>query len=102
MKNAFSEEKLKIYLAQLLGYGTCLASALIFLGVVGESIYPGAMSAILIKCGVAVFVFLPILRVAFMSVFFILNKSCVYTIISFCVLLIITLGVVVGLLHIHL
>lgn len=88
-------------IAALLWYGTWLASALIAVGMLLTAIGPLQVSPALplsghdmAKAGVAVFIFLPIARVALMLAIFLRERDYVYTAIATLVLIIIATGVI--------
>ncbi|MBJ6135573.1 DUF1634 domain-containing protein [Ochrobactrum sp. Q0168] len=84
-------------------YGTVLASFLIAMGLIAQWLYPlnNAAESLggrnLIKGGVVLFIFLPVMRVAFMLIQFAKMRDMVYAAISGVVLVIIGVGFVVGL-----
>ncbi|WP_088142500.1 DUF1634 domain-containing protein [Achromobacter xylosoxidans] len=87
-------------IAGLLWYGTWLASALIAAGMAFDFL-PQALAGLrgleLVKAGVALFILLPVARVALMLAIFLRERDYAYTAISALVLLIIAAGVVSGL-----
>ncbi|HEY9271331.1 DUF1634 domain-containing protein [Achromobacter sp.] len=87
-------------IAGLLWYGTWLASALIAAGMALDFL-PQAQAGLcgleLVRAGVALFILLPIARVALMLAIFLRERDYAYTAISALVLLIIAAGVVSGL-----
>lgn len=87
-------------IAGLLWYGTWLASALIAAGLACGFV-PRADAGLwgreLVRAGVALFILLPVARVALMLVIFLRERDYAYTGISGLVLLIIAAGVVSGL-----
>ena len=83
-------ERREQVIAGLLWYGTWLASAVIAFGMVLGS-YD------IVKAGVALFICLPIARVALMLVIFLRERDYTYVAISALVLAIIGAGVVAGL-----
>ncbi|QKH36934.1 DUF1634 domain-containing protein [Achromobacter pestifer] len=87
-------------IAGLLWYGTWLASALIAAGMALDFL-PQALAGLrdleLVKAGVALFILLPVARVALMLAIFLRERDYAYTAISALVLLIIAAGVVSGL-----
>ena len=91
-------------IAGLLWYGTWFASTLIavgwLLGAVQQfqgSLVLGLSGYDIVKAGVAVFILLPVARVALMLTIFLRERDYAYTVISALVLAIIAAGVVVGL-----
>ncbi|GAA5657403.1 DUF1634 domain-containing protein [Ochrobactrum sp. WV_118_8] len=85
-------------IAALLWYGTWFASALIAVGVVMTSIEPPSLALNgydIVKAGIAVFILLPIIRVALTMYLFLRERDYVYTVIAATVLLIIATGIVV-------
>ena len=87
-------------IAGLLWYGTWLASALIAAGMAVDFLLPahGSLRDLeLVKAGVALFIVLPVARVALMLAIFLRERDYAYTAISALVLLIIAAGVVSGL-----
>jgi hypothetical protein len=87
-------------IAGLLWYGTWFASALIAAGVLVTAIEPFQASLALplrgydvMKAGVAVFILLPIARVALMLAIFLRERDYAYTVIAALVLTIIAAGV---------
>ncbi|MGS1109755.1 DUF1634 domain-containing protein [Achromobacter anxifer] len=87
-------------IAGLLWYGTWLASALIAAGMALDFL-PQALAGLrgleLVQAGVALFILLPVARVALMLAIFLRERDYAYTAISALVLLIIAAGVVSGL-----
>lgn len=83
-------ERREQMIATLLWYGTWLASA-----VVGVGMILGAYD--IVKAGVALFICLPIARVALMLVIFLREQDYAYVAISALVLAIVGAGVVAGL-----
>jgi len=87
-------------IAGLLWYGTWIASALIAAGMAFDFL-PQAQAGLggleLVKAGVALFILLPVARVALMLAIFLRERDYAYTAISALVLLIIAAGVVSGL-----
>lgn len=95
-------ERSEQIIAALLWYGTWLASAVIAAGIVlgllshiEQSL--GLRGYDVVKAGVALFILLPIARVALMLAIFLRERDYVYTVISAFVLAIIAAGIVVGL-----
>lgn len=91
-------------IAALLWYGTWVASAVIaagvMLGVLPELetwLVLGVSGTSLVKTGVALFILLPIARVALMLVIFLRERDYAYTAISALVLAIIAAGMLFGL-----
>ncbi|MBC2885464.1 DUF1634 domain-containing protein [Ochrobactrum sp. CM-21-5] len=89
-------------IAALLWYGTWFASAVIGVGVLLTAFEPLPASLSIpitgyetVKAGVAVFILLPIARVALMLSIFLREKDYTYTIISALVLAIIATGVLI-------
>jgi uncharacterized membrane protein len=90
-------------IAALLMYGTWLASAIIAIGMVVGAIQPfgdlpgfGFSGYGIVKAGVALFILLPIARVALMLTMFLRERDYVYTAISAFVLAIIAAGIAMG------
>jgi uncharacterized membrane protein len=90
-------------IAGLLWYGTWFASALIAFGVLLAAVGPLQASLALplsahdvVKAGVAVFILLPIARVALMLVIFLRERDYAYTAIAALVLAIIATGVFIA------
>lgn len=95
-------ERRDLVIARLLWYGTWLASALIAAGVFLTALGPLPASLALpltgydaMKAGVAVFIFLPVARVALMLTIFLRERDYLYTLIAALVLAIIAAGVIV-------
>lgn len=91
-------ERREVLVAALLWYGTWFASALIAAGVLLTMVAPRAflVSGLgVMKAGVAVFILLPIARVALMLVLFVRERDYVYAAIAALVLAIIAAGVLV-------
>lgn len=85
-------------IAVLLWYGTWAASACIALGMAMDLLLPsGGDGQRLVKAGVALFILLPVSRVALMFAIFVRERDHAYTAISALVLLIIAAGVLTGL-----
>jgi uncharacterized membrane protein len=91
-------------IAGLLWYGTWFASAVIAVGMVldylsrsGRLFGPGSGDLHLVKTGVALFILLPVARVALMLAIFLRERDYAYTGISALVLIIIAAGVMSGL-----
>jgi hypothetical protein len=89
-------------IAGLLWYGTWFASALIAAGLFLQAVGPLPASLALpftgygvMKAGIAVFIFLPVARVALMLTIFLRERDYVYTVIAALVLAIIAAGIVV-------
>ncbi len=85
-------------IAALLWYVTWFASALIAVGVVMYSIETTSLALNgydIVKAGIAVFILLPIIRVALTMYLFLRERDYVYTVIAATVLLIIATGIVV-------
>lgn len=87
-------------IAGLLWYGTWLASALIAAGMALDFL-PQALAGLrgleLVQAGVALFILLPVARVALMLAIFLRERDYAYTAISALVLLVIAAGVMSGL-----
>lgn len=103
-RDAAGLPRLEWLLAGLLRYGTWLASAWIAVGLALAFIAPrGTVHAALpagmpiVTAGIAFFILLPVLRVICMLVFFISQRDYRFIAISAVVLLILTLGLLVGL-----
>jgi uncharacterized membrane protein len=101
---ADNHERREHIIAALLWYGTWLASAVIAVGIIlgaldnGEGVSrfaPGGHTVV--KAGVALFIFLPVMRVALMLGIFLRERDWAYTAISALVLAIIGIGIVVAL-----
>lgn len=86
-------------IAGLLWYGTWIASALIAAGMALDLVAQdaGLRGHELVRAGVALFILLPVARVALMLAIFLRERDYAYTGISALVLLIIAAGVVSGL-----
>lgn len=87
-------------IAGLLWYGTWLASALIAAGMALDFLpqaFAGLRGLELVQAGVALFILLPVARVALMLAIFLRERDYAYTAIAALVLLIIAAGVVSGL-----
>ncbi len=87
-------------IAGLLWHGTWLACALIAAGMAFDFLAPGnaiSRGPELVKAGVALFILLPVARVALMLAMFLRERDYAYTAISALVLLVIAAGVVSGL-----
>lgn len=91
-------------IAGLLWYGTWIASTIIAVGIIlgvlqpsRNSLSAGFGSYDVVKAGVALFILLPVARVALMFAIFLRERDLIYTIISALVLIIIVAGVVIGL-----
>lgn len=85
-------------IAALLWYGTWLASAIIAAGIVMGALPHiehslGLSGHTVVKSGVALFILLPIVRVALMLVIFLRERDYVYVAISAFVLAIIAVGI---------
>jgi uncharacterized membrane protein len=88
-------------IAALLWYGTWFASALIATGVLLMAVKslpasPGLTGYEVVKAGVAVFILLPVARVALMLAIFLRESDYAYTLIAALVLAIIAAGVILG------
>ena len=99
-----SYERRDQIIAALLWYGTWCASALIAIGMLlemrehsADSLGFGLSGRSLMTAGVALFILLPVGRVALMLAVFLYERDYLYAIISSLVLLIIAAGVVMGL-----
>jgi uncharacterized membrane protein len=88
-------------IAALLWYGTWFASAVIATGMVLSTIQGAPIFALsghdVVKAGVALFIFLPIARVALMLGIFLRERDYAYTAISALVLAIIGVGILIAL-----
>jgi uncharacterized membrane protein len=89
-------------IAGLLWYGTWFASALIAIGVFLTPLEPSHASLALpvsgydaVKAGIAVFILLPVARVALMLAIFLRERDYTYTLIAALVLAIIAAGVII-------
>lgn len=89
-------------IGRLLWYGTALASALIAIGLLLNVLAPPQAAFGLplsgygvMKAGVAVFIALPVARVALMAILFLRERDYVHTVIAALVLAIIAAGVIV-------
>ncbi|HBO2075850.1 TPA: DUF1634 domain-containing protein [Pseudomonas aeruginosa] len=89
-------------IAGLLWYGTWFATALIAAGVLLTAVEPFPVSLALplsgydtVKAGVAVFILLPVARVALMLAIFLRERDYAYTVIAALVLAIIATGVLI-------
>jgi uncharacterized membrane protein len=87
--------QLESLLARLLHYGTLAASGLIALGL-AISVASGALGWAIAAAGIALFILLPALRVAFMLVFFLRAGDYRYGAIAALVLLIISASFFIG------
>jgi hypothetical protein len=90
---------LETLLATLLNRGTWIACLIIGLGILvalsgGESL--GEAGTRLIAWGVALFIALPVARVALMAIVFVHDRDYVFALIATTVLLIIALGAAIG------
>jgi uncharacterized membrane protein len=88
-------------LAQILSYGTWLASGVIAAGLTlaatawpGIGRFSGGMP--LVTAGIALFILLPVVRVALMLVFFLRDRDYVFSAAAALVLLIMAIGCVLG------
>ena len=97
-------ERREQIIAALLWYGTWLACAVIAVGMIVGAIQQtagllslGFSSYGILKVGVALFILLPIARVALMVAIFLRERDYAYVAISSLVLVIISAGIVVGL-----
>lgn len=91
-------------IAGLLWYGTWIASAVIAAGMIvsilqqlGGSAASGPSGYAIVKAGVAIFILLPIARVALMLAIFMRERDYAYMAISALVLAIIGIGILAGL-----
>ncbi|MCD0503381.1 DUF1634 domain-containing protein [Bordetella petrii] len=86
------------YIAALLHHGTWFASVLIGIALLAQWLAgaPG-WSLILAQAGIAVFIALPVLRVALMLGMFLRERDYLYSALAVAVLAIIALGLLVGL-----
>lgn len=89
-------------IAALLWHGTWFASALIAAGILLTAFKPFPSSMViplrgddLVKAGIAVFILLPVARVALMLTIFLRERDYIYAIIAAIVLAIIAAGVIV-------
>ena len=82
-------------LAQLLHYGTWLASAVIGLGLLWQLIDPRGLG--LVNVGIGLFIALPVLRVACMLMMFLRERDYRFSFIAAAVLGIIACGLLAGL-----
>lgn len=103
-RGADNFERREQLIAGLLWYGTWLASATIAgglaIGLLHHLAIPlrlGLSGFAVVKAGVALFILLPVARVALMLLIFLRERDYAYTAISALVLAIIAAGVVVGL-----
>lgn len=90
-------------IATLLWYGTWIASGIIAVGMgleilqqLGYLLLPGLSKNNIVKIGVALFILLPIARVALMLVIFLRERDYAYVVISAVVLAIIGTGILIG------
>lgn len=97
------ERRVRI-IAGLLWYGTWIASAVIAAGMIvsilqqlGGSAASGPSGYAIVKAGVAIFILLPIARVALMLAIFMRERDYAYMAISALVLAIIGIGILAGL-----
>lgn len=88
--------RLEQLLAQLLQYGTWLASAVIALGLL-LALSDGAMGLSLVSTGIVLFILLPILRLSLMMIVFLHERDYRFGLIASIVLTIIALSFIVGL-----
>jgi uncharacterized membrane protein len=86
--------RLNEIVAALLRYGTWCASVLIACGMILEARHLAAGP--LVRAGVALFILLPVARLALMLAIFLRERDYVYALISALVLSIIAAGVAVG------
>ncbi len=89
-------------IAALLWYGTWFASALIAAGILLTAFKPFSFSMViplrgdtLVKAGIAVFILLPVARVALMLTIFLRERDYLYAVIAAIVLAIIAAGVMI-------
>ncbi|NPX93922.1 DUF1634 domain-containing protein [Pseudomonas aeruginosa] len=89
-------------IAGLLWYGTWFASALIGAGVLLTAVEPFLVSIVLpltgyavVKVGIAVFILLPVARVALMLIIFVRERDYAYITIATLVLTVIAAGVII-------
>ncbi len=100
-KNTDESEEWAI--AKLLNYGTGLASFIIVVGLVVQWLHPltevsfGLSGGGLMKAGVALFIFLPVSRLALMLIQFVQARDFAYVAITALVLVIIGAGFLAGL-----
>ena len=99
-----NDERHEQIIAALLWYGTWLASAVIAAGMalgalpqLEDSLGFGLSGHDIVKAGVALFILLPVARVALMLAIFLRERDYVYTMISALVLAIIGTGILIGL-----
>ncbi|WP_368749907.1 DUF1634 domain-containing protein [Klebsiella aerogenes] len=97
MNHADEDANLRKCLVLLLKSGTLLASGIILSGMLIQSFYPSVGGDTILNVGVAVFVFLPVIRLACMLFFFLFRRNAGYALITFSVLLIIGSGILIGL-----
>ncbi|EMY1074044.1 DUF1634 domain-containing protein [Salmonella enterica] len=97
-------ERREQLIAALLWYGTWLASAIIAVGMAlgalpqfNDSLRFGLSGYGVVRAGVALFILLPVARVALMLAIFLRERDYTYTAISALVLAIIAAGIVIGL-----
>ncbi len=96
-------ERRERLIGALLWYGTWVASVVIAAGMVSsalpqfDSFLFGFSGYAIVKAGIALFILLPIARVALMLAIFLHERDYVYTAISALVLTIIAAGIVFGL-----
>lgn len=81
--------------AMLLRYGTVCACVLIAAGMLLGAV-PGRDGHALAKAGVALFILLPVMRVALLTGIFLRERDWIHALLSMLVLAIIACGVVVG------
>ncbi|MEO5655971.1 MAG: DUF1634 domain-containing protein [Nitrosospira sp.] len=99
-----NDERHEQIIAALLWYGTWLASAVIAAGMAlgalpqfEDSLGFGLSGYDIVKAGVALFILLPVARVALMLAIFLRERDYVYAMISALVLAIIGTGILIGL-----
>lgn len=91
--DVFERKNLESFLAALLGWGTIGASAIIACGMIVSFSSSGSiLSARLINIGIVLFLSLPVVRVAVMTISFVKQLDFVFALIGFLVLLIIAMS----------
>ncbi|CEG09144.1 putative membrane protein [Afipia felis] len=98
-KHALLERRI----SKLLEWGTWIGCAIVSVGItmgLFAAVEFQPVSVRLVSIGIAIFIAMPILGVAVMTLTFIRDEDTVFAIISFLVLLIIGLGAAIGVLHV--
>lgn len=89
--------RLEVLLADLLQYGTWLASAVIMAGLAVAWMRHDSTSMRMVTAGIGCFLLLPVVRVLVMLIAFIRERDGRFTLIAATVLMVIFAGVVLGL-----